>query len=123
MKKNFKYALIIFPIFVVVVMYTTRGTYFCSQNELFYTKNIRGTVVQIIPDFDSVRRHPLPTIIIADRNKDTSRLLNYYNEFNFDFYEGDSISKNANNFIFKVYRNDSLVYTPDYYKCDCPYCK
>ena len=100
-----------------------QDSFFCSKNESFYTAKVTGKVISIKDDFDSVRKHPMPTVYILTNKTDTCKFLNFYKEFDFNFLVNDSLSKEMNTFIFSVYRDDSLIFVSENYKCSCSYCK
>lgn len=96
---------------------------FCTVNEPFFSKSLAGKVNTIINEYDSIKKRPMPQIIIVSA-LDTTSIFNTYMAFNFDFAKGDSISKEKNTFYFQVFRQDSLIYsTSQYYDCPCSYCK
>jgi hypothetical protein len=75
MKKYLKF-LIFFIVMVVIIKYLWgQDTFFCSKNESFYKAKLAGKVIYIIADYDSIRKHPMPTVAILTNKTDTCKFL------------------------------------------------
>lgn len=95
-------------IFLTIVVLTLPGNAKCKKEDEARAENILGVVLNV---FNDSNHHNYPTIEYID-NEGTHKSYIFTLENSDNFYrieKGDSIVKQSNELLFKIYRKDDVI--------------